>query len=722
MSNNIRPNGQPDQKRIVQTDDLYRFRLLSDLQVSPDGRTAAYVQTRLRKEKNDYASNIWLVPTDGSREPLKLTNSDKRDMFPRWSPSGDELAFISTRSGKPQIWVINVNGGEARRLTRLKRAISYLTWSPDGRWIVFATTVDNERDMKLAAEAKSKGDSDKEASSSSNSENREPGAQTMPDLAAPIHPAGEWEEDVDDEKDPEDKGDHSWEISRLHFKADGAGLTLRRTHLFIIDSKGGAPRQLTDGDWDAAFPCWSPDGKSLAFLANREPDAEYVNIQDIFVMPIDGEGKSGDIRRVTNHDSAIDIMSWLPTGDGFAAITHRRTNEAAFATNPQLWIISLDGQMRVLTEGLDRPVAPLISGDLRSGAGEYRPRFSKDGMTIYFPVTDKGCAHVYSVPVAGGNIKRVINGEREVLNFAVAEDGIVFNATSPTLPNDLFRADFDGNNERRLTNVNRDILNTLEFSEPKAFWLDRPDGGRVQGWLLMPPSYREGEKYPLVLQIHGGPHMSYGNVYFHEFQLMAARGYIVLYTNPRGSQGYGQGYSDAILNDWGGVDYDDIMACLDYAISQGNVDEQRLGVAGGSYGGYMVTWIIGHTQRFKAAVASRMVSNLVSAWGSGDFTWMLWNWELEGMPQERMALYMERSPISYVQQIHTPLLITHAEDDLRTNIEQGDQMYTALKVLKREVKMLRFPSGGHDISRTGKPSLRVERLGHILDWFDQHLK
>jgi dipeptidyl aminopeptidase/acylaminoacyl peptidase len=244
---------------------------------------------------------------------------------------------------------------------------------------------------------------------------------------------------------------------------------------------------------------------------------------------------------------------------------------------------------------------------------------------------------------------------------------------------------------------------------------------KVHGWIMLPPGYMAGEKRPLVLEIHGGPHLSYGSAYVHEFQVLAAQGYIVLYTNPRGSQGYGQAYSDAIRNDWGGIDYDDIMACLDYAIEQGNVDGNRLGVAGGSYGGYMTTWAIGHTDRFKAAVASRMVSNLYSAWGSGDFTWMLWNWELEGTPQERTALYLERSPVTYVEQMRTPLLITHAEDDLRTAIEQSEQLYVALKLLKREVKMVRFPSGGHDISRTGKPSLRVQRLEHICGWFGEHL-
>jgi dipeptidyl aminopeptidase/acylaminoacyl peptidase len=240
--------------------------------------------------------------------------------------------------------------------------------------------------------------------------------------------------------------------------------------------------------------------------------------------------------------------------------------------------------------------------------------------------------------------------------------------------------------------------------------------------LLRPPDFDPSQKYPLVLEIHGGPHTSYGYPYFHEFQILAARGYVVLYTNPRGSQGYGQDFSDAIISDWGGVDYEDIMACVDHVIGMGFIDEERLGVTGGSYGGYMTGWIIGHTQRFKAAVASRMVSNLHSAWGSGDFTWRLWNFEMEGDPYTRSQLYLERSPVTYAQEMRTPLLITHAIDDLRCNIEQADQMYTALKVFKRDVKMVRFPSGGHDISRSGKPTLRVERLQHIAGWFDKYLQ
>ncbi|HYP18939.1 MAG TPA: S9 family peptidase [Chloroflexia bacterium] len=704
--------------RKVEIEDLYRFRLLSDPQVSPDGRAVAYVQTRLRKKKNDYASNIWLLPLDGAGEPGRFTGSDKRDYYPRWSPDGSQLAFISTRSGKPQAWVIRAGGGEARQLTRSKHPVTDLVWSPDGKWIVFVSPVDNEEDKRRAEEGKK----DKAGKDSgSDSEAREPGYTGEEGLPGGILPAGEWEEDSEEDAGAEDKGDHAKEITWMHFKADGAGLLERRQHLFIVPSKGGTARQLTEGDWNAATPRWSPDGRQLAYIANQEADADYFNIQDIFVLPIDEEGAAGEQRRVTDHDCAIGNMEWLRDGSGFVVFAHSRIQEAAFSTNMQVWTVSLTGMKNRLTEGFDRSAANIVNSDLRSAAGELRPRLSADGSTAYFMVTNGGACQVFSVPTAGGEVTQVVGGNREVLNFSVAPGGIVFVATEWNRPNDLYFA-ATGGEQRRLTDVNADIVPQLQISEPEQFELETAPGVRVEGWILKPPGFDPAQKYPLIVEIHGGPHTSYGYPYFHEFQVLAARGYVVLYTNPRGSQGYGQEFSDAIISDWGGVDYEDIMACVDHVVGLGYVDEERLGVTGGSYGGYMTGWIIGHTQRFKAAVASRMVSNLHSAWGSGDFTWRLWNFEMEGDPYKRTELYIERSPVTYAHEMRTPLLITHAADDLRCNIEQADQMYTALKVLKRDVKMVRFPSGGHDISRSGKPTLRVERLQHIAGWFDKYLQ
>ncbi|HET6261929.1 MAG TPA: DPP IV N-terminal domain-containing protein, partial [Chloroflexia bacterium] len=455
-------NKNPQQRRNVEIEDLYRFRLVSDPQVSSDGRTVAYVQTRLRKKKNDYAANIWLVPADGSGEPYKLTNSARRDMSPRWSPAGEDLAFISTRSGKSQIWIIRVEGGEARQLTRIKRGVGEIEWSPDGQWIAFTSEVDNDLDKKIAEEAKSKGGKQADGGSSSDSENREPGGTGEEGFVAMQTPT-DWAEDDDedeDEKEPEDKGEHAKVFTRLHIKSDGLGLDERRSHLFVVPAKGGKPRQLTEGDFDVQALRWSPDGKQLAFVSNQDPEADYHNIQDIFVVPIEN-GEAGEMRRVTGHDHAIGGISWLPTGDGFAIFAHRRINEAALATTMRVWTVSLEGEVRVLTEDFDRPAGSWVNSDLRSSTGPLRPLFSADGATIYFSATNGGAAQIFSVPLQGGEVKEVVVGERQVLSFDVAADGLVFSATTATHPNDIYRADFDGGNERALTDVNRDVLGEL---------------------------------------------------------------------------------------------------------------------------------------------------------------------------------------------------------------------------------------------------------------------
>ncbi len=715
-------------KRKVEIDDLYRFRLLSDPQVSPNGKNVAFVLTRLRKKQDDYASNIWIVPTDKSVEARKFTGSDKRDYNPRWSPDGGELGFISTRSGKPQVWIIRLDGGEARQLTRMKRGVGEFEWSTDGRWIAFTYSV--EEDEYPGKPKSEEPEETGNGKTSNNEQNREPGAISEEGFASGLPPAGDWPEDEENTNDEDEKKDRVRVTTRLRYKFDGQGLLERRSHLFLVKNKGGEPKQLTHGDWDARTPRWSSDGKTLAFIANQEEDADYHNIQDIFLLPISKDGEPGAQRRVTNHDCTITNMDWLPSGEGFALFAHDRIDEGALATNLQVWTVPVKGgPPNKLTRSFDRSVGYWLNSDLRSAAGEMRPRFSRDGSLIYFMALNGGTVQIFSVPVTGGEVKQVVGGERAALNFDVSEDAVIFAASEPTLPNDLFRADLSGESEIALTAVNNDIqggrgmaCHALFLSEPEEFWIERPGGTRIQGWLLKPPDFKPDSKYPLVLQIHGGPHTSYGSAYFHEFQVMAARGYVVLYTNPRGSQGYGQEFTDVIRDDWGGIDYEDIMACVDYAMSQSYVDNKRLGLAGGSYGGYMVTWIIGHDQRFKAAVASRMVSNLYSAWGTGDMTWALWNWQFHGTPRERTDLYLERSPVTYVEEMRTPLLITHAEDDHRTNIEQAQQVYTALKLLKREVKMVLLPSGGHDVSRSGKPSVRVERMRQIVDWVDKYLQ
>src|SRR5688572_16235974 len=571
--------------RKVEIEDLYRFRLLSDPQVSPDGKVAAFVLTRLRKKQDDYASNIWLVPTSGQGEARKFTGSDKRDFYPRWSPKGDELAFISTRSGKPQVWVIPIDGGEARRLTCMKRGIGEFEWSANGKWIAFTSAVDE--DDGAASEPQHESAQSIADTSSKDELNREVGAVSEEGFVSSLPPAGDWPEDENDPESGEEKKDRVKVTTRLRYKADGQGFLERRSHLFLIESKGGKATQLTHGDWDARSPRWSPDSTTLAYIANQEEDADYRNIQDIFLLPISDEGKAGDQSRVTNHDCSITNMDWLPSGNGFTLFAHDRVDEGMFGTNLQVWTLPLGGgPPDKLTESFDRSVGYWLNSDLRSTAGDMRPRFSRDGSLVYFMALNGGAVQIFSVPVQGGDVKQVVGGERAVLNFDVSEDAIVFAASNERLPNDLFRIGIGGNAEVALTNVNRDVLVGLKLSEPEEFKIEGPGGISIQGWLLKPPDFDISRKYPLVLQIHGGPHTSYGSAYFHEFQVLAARGYVVLYSNPRGSQGYGQEFADVIRNDWGGIDYSGIMACVDYAISQDYIDSERLGLAGGSYGGY----------------------------------------------------------------------------------------------------------------------------------------
>jgi dipeptidyl aminopeptidase/acylaminoacyl peptidase len=702
----VSPNKQP-----IEIDDLFRIKLISDPQVSPNGQSAAFVLTWLRKKEDDYASNIWMVPTDAHTPAKAFTRSESRDTSPRWSPSGGELAFLSTRSGKAQVWVIPVSGGEAHQITRIKNGVQEFEWSPDGRWIAFTAKID------APGEGPGKEKPQEEAATS---ENREPGPQESEEgLMLPQHGAEETVED--DDAEGKEKPKPARVIERLRYKADGVGYLEKWTHLFLIAADGGKPRQITEGEWNATSPRWSPGGDRLSYIANIEDDSDYRNIQDIFVTSISESGEPGETMQATGHNAAIRGYDWLPDGSGFCILGHRRVDEAAYGSNVEVYRLPEGGDLRLLTEGWDQSASTDLLNDLRAAHGSLRPQYSHDGREVYFLGMSGGSVCLYSVSLEGGDVREQIGGERGLFAFSMTRNGAVFASGTVDHPNDLYLASFDGADEKQLTDVNREFNERSSVQPAREFWVEQPDGTRVQGWYLLPPAFEEGKRYPAILSIHGGPHTAYGHGYFHEFQVLTSRGYVVIYTNPRGSQGYGQGFADAIKDDWGGIDYSDLMACVDHMLGLGFIDEERLGVGGGSYGGYMTAWIVGHTNRFKAAVASRLVSNLYSAWGNGDFTWMLWNWEMTGSPQERTDLYIERSPVQHARNIETPLLLTHAEDDLRCNVEQAHQMYVALKVQRKDVKMVLFPAGGHDVSRAGKPSIRTARLTHIADWYDKYL-
>ena len=653
----------PSRRRSMTADDLLRIAVVDDPRISPDGRTVAFVVTTTDRAANEYRSAIWTVPTTGG-DPVQFTSGERRDTTPRWSPDGARLAFLSDRGGgKAQLFVMPARGGEARRLTSLPDAIREYAWSPGGDRLAFVGRV------------------------------RPAGAPAPDDPTPPV----------------------AREIDRIKHKYDGQGLLVGREHLFVVAADGGEPRQITDGDWDDREPAWSPDGRSIAFASNRSPDRDTNDASQIWVVAAGG----GRARRVSKGEELLTGPAWSPDGQRIACVG--RVANGPAGANFRLWLLPAEGGAATcLTPGFDRSIGSDVLADLRAHAPEPVPTWTPDGARIRFLASDAGNAHIFEVDVDGraGEPRRLLAGERQILSFSVAGSTLAFAATSPLDPGDVFVAADDGSGERRLTDVNRALLDELDLSPPEPLDAVGADGRPVQGWIL--PGRGRGKR-PTILEIHGGPHALYGNAFFHEFQLLAAHGYTVVYTNPRGSRGYGERFCSEIAGGWGELDYQDLMAAVDVACARRDVDSDRLGVAGGSYGGYMTNWIVGHTDRFKAAVTMRCLSNFLSMYGTSDIGTWFCERELLGSPRDQMERYWRLSPIAYAERVATPVLILHGEQDLRCPLEQAEQWFVTLRRLGKTADFIRFPEESNNMSRNGRPDRRLLRLERILAWCDRYL-
>ncbi len=659
--------------RAVTPEDLAKIRIVGEPAMSPDGRHVAVSVTSADLGDDGYIAAIWLVPTDADAgEPRQLTAGSKRDTVPVWSPDGSRLLFVSNRDTEAgNLWVIPATAGEARRVTELENGAGSAVWAPDGRRVVFVSSVTPE--------------------------------DNNPESDAKL-------------------------IRDVRYKFDGKGfLGGKHDHLFVVDVDGDKlPEQVTDGPYDHHSPVWSPAGREIAFAANRNPNWELERTSDIWTI-VPGAAP----KRITEGAGQYGRPSFSPDGRWIA---FTGTDDMVLeAPDDDLWVVPAGGgQPRVLTAGYDRSIANGAIGDTAAFAG-HAPAWAADGRSILIIVGRDGEAHVQrvTVPETGpGVVSPVTGGHRQVGAFALdpaVADGsrLAIAVHDPVTPSEIHLVDA-GKDEVVLTRFNEALLRELALSLPEELAVEHA-GVRIQSWVMRPggaAGAAVGVKIPAVLEIHGGPHAMYGWGYFHEFQVLVSRGYAVIFANPQGSTGYGQTHTEALRGAWGEVDHPQQMAVVDAAIAYANLDPRRLGVAGGSYGGFMTNWVIGHTDRFRAAVTQRTISNMYSMYGTDDIAVISMFHEIGGAPwdsPEMTRRYMELSPITYVRDITTPLLILHAEEDYRCPMEQAEQLYLALKQLGREVEFVRFPDESHGLTRGGKPKHRIEHMTRLVGWFDAHL-
>ena len=702
-------------KRFISEKDLFKFTWIADPQISPDGSTVAFVRVTVNEKENRYETSLFAAPAAGSESPRRLT-SGIGDTTPRWSPDGKRIAFVRVveKDGKSQpgqLYLLQMDGGEARAVTDVKSGTAGPAWSPDGKQIAF-TSATNVDDAKKSDDPK---------------------------------PAPEHKSDVQ-------------VVTRAVYRANGNPGYVdneHHTHIYTVAVTDGIgdkpqPKQLTDGEFDEGGIQWAPDGAKIYFVSTRVPEPYYDESEaELFSVPSSG----GALTKVAAIEGGIRDVSIAPDGRRIAFVGTLRGKPIRSYSQPDLWVMDVPGSdpVRGLTPTLPKNLTANYDFDIGGGIGgdQAAPRgvnhkpivWSPDGASLLVVSAEKGSANLKRVSIATGKVEPVTDGAQDVVAFSATPDASRIAATLSTQTSigdisvlDITRAvgaDLGRPSPaeqapplraiRQITHVNDDLFNDIQQSQPEEIWYKSFDGKNIQGWILKPPDFDASRKYPLILEIHGGPHSAYGNTYTHEFMWMAAKGYVVLFTNPRGSTSYGQDFGNIIQYHYPGDDYRDLMAGVDDVLKKGYVDASRLGVTGGSGGGLLTNWTITQTQRFKAAVAQRDIADWYGFWFTADFTLFQPTW-FRKAPWEDPQDFAARSPITHVANVTTPLMLVNGDADYRTPpADGGEMMFRALKYRKIPTVMVRFPRETHELSRSGEPWHRIERLQHIVGWMDQWL-
>ena len=698
------------QKRNITEKDLFDFVWIGDPQVSPDGSRVAFVRVTVNEKKEGYNTSIWSVPVAGGEAPRQLTKGD-HDSTPRWSPDGKFLLFLRAieKDGKPepaQLAILPMAGGDSFIFTEVPKGAGNPVWAPDGKSIAFTSETNAEdlakQEKKKSASAKATVDKLQESGSTTEHE-------------SDIHV-----------------------ITRAVYRQDNEGYAdpKRPTHLWTVTAPHNAgekvkPRQLTTGRFDEENAIWSKDGAQIYFTSSRIDEPYYeLPRTDLYSVAATGgtPTKITTIDLNTQQGPDSGVLSLSPDGKQIAFVAST-TQPITSYTQPNLWVLDLlpNAKPRNLTANLDLDVGGFLIADSAPprARGRNGPIWTADGKSLIEVYAKEGRANLALFDAANGELKDLTSGNQGVMSFRATPDTskLVYIVSTPRRINDLFVLDraTPGTSPKQLTNINDELFSKLNLTEPEEIWYDSFDGKHIETWLQKPADFDAHKKYPLILNIHGGPHTAYGYIFDHEFQWMAAKGYVVLYPNPRGSTSYGQEFGNVIQYHYPGDDYKDLMAGVDEVIKRGYVDDKKLGVTGGSGGGLLTNWVVGQTSRFAAAVAQRDIASWEDWWYSGDFTLFQPNW-FRAPPFEDSDDYRARSPISYIKNVKTPMMFILGEADYRTPPGAGgEQMFRALKFRKIPTVMVRFPNESHELSRSGQPWHRVERLQHIVGWFDHWL-
>ena len=643
-------------ERGLTPEDSYRIEIPNDPHLSPDGKRVAFVVASTDAQKRR-TNTVWVASTDGgSARPFSALSVSAS--APRFSPDGRWLAFLSTRpaesgpaADKPQVYVMSLDGGEARRVTSLPNGATAFEWSPDGNRFACVARVDPPKD----------------------------------DLAF---------ERTDTRR-----------YRDIFYKLDGQGWSDgKRAHLFVVDVASGRAQQVTNGEhWNDTDPDWSPDGKRLAFVSDRASKDTDWDGRHADVWLVSAEG--GEPTKVSDHDEADTSPAWSPDGTSIAFL-----GSLGEGDHPKVYVVSAAG-------GPSRAVAPKMNQLAQ------RPAWSGDGKTIFFEAPTLGASHLFAVDLASQQVRQVTSGPRRLRSFErhEATRRMVFRSDEPTRAPELVVAELDGRNEKSLTSLNAGLLGERRLQPIERVTWRGPLNWEIEGFLIKPLGFDPSKKYPLLMWVHGGPNGMHGNEWLIDNQVWASHGYAVFLPNPRGSSGYGAEFQRAVANEWGGKAYEDLMAGVDSLLRANPwIDAERLGVIGHSYGGFMTEWIVGHTTRFKAAVAVAGIANLVSVQGTRDAAYNHrrdFGGDLFGAYQR----YWETSPLKYAAQVKTPTLILHGLADNRVPSEQGEEWFRALKHFGVETELVLFPRGSHGFRTSGEPKQVVEALNWQLYWMAKFL-